>query len=94
MEDGGIDTTVIKSWQRTLTLLNLYGCQAVQSKLKKVVKIHFLCFYPFFELMLDSLTAIKVEPHHCPSHHFILLTLGPIHEIFAKKKLRIGEAET
>jgi hypothetical protein len=34
--------------------------------------------------MLESLTAIKVKPHQCPSHHSILLTQGPIHKIFTK----------
>ena len=34
--------------------------------------------------MSDSLTAIYVEPHQCPSHQPILLTQGPICESFAK----------
>ena len=42
-------------------------------------------FLPVFELMLDSLSTIKVEPHQCPSHQLILLTQGPINEIFTKK---------
>ena len=29
-------------------------------------------------------TTIEAEPHCCPSHQFILLTQGPIPEIFAK----------
>ena len=37
------------------------------------------------ELFSDSLTAIYVELHQCPSHHSILLTQGRIWEIFAKK---------
>ena len=45
--------------------------------------MHFLCFLAVFELMLDSLTTIYVEPHQCPSHQSILLTQGPIHEILA-----------
>ena len=35
--------------------------------------MHFLAV---FELMSDSLTAIYVEPHQCPSHQSILLTQG------------------
>ena len=42
-------------------------------------------FLPVFELMSDSLTAIYVVPHECPSHQSILLTQGPICKIFAKK---------
>ena len=42
-------------------------------------------FLPVLELMSDSLTAIQVEPNQCPSHQSILLTQGPIQEIFAKK---------
>ena len=42
-------------------------------------------FFPVFELMSDSLMAIYVEPNQCPSHQSILLTQGPIHEIFIKK---------
>ena len=42
-------------------------------------------FLPVFELMSDSLTATKVETYQCPSHESILLTQGPIHEIFKKK---------
>ena len=34
---------------------------------------------------MDSLTTISVEPHWCPLHQFILLTQGPIPEIFMKK---------
>ena len=29
-------------------------------------------FLPVFELMSDSLTAIQVKPHQCPSHHSII----------------------
>ena len=43
--------------------------------------MHFLAV---FELLSDSLTVIYVELHQCPSHHLILLTQGPIWEIFAK----------
>ena len=46
--------------------------------------MNFLCFFAVFELMSDSLTAIYVEPHWCPSHQSILQTKGPICEIFAK----------
>ena len=42
-------------------------------------------FLAVFELLSDSLTAIYVELHQCPSYHSILLTQGPIWEIFAKK---------
>ena len=34
--------------------------------------------------MSDSPMAIWVEPNQCPSHHLILLTQGPIHEILAE----------
>ena len=34
--------------------------------------------------MSDSLTAIYIEPHQCPSHQSILLTQGPICESLAK----------
>ena len=34
--------------------------------------------------MSDSLMAIYVEPHQCPSHQSILLTQGRICKIFAK----------
>ena len=44
--------------------------------------MHFLAVS---ELLSDSLTAIYVELHRCPSHHSILLTQGRIWEIFAKK---------
>ena len=37
---------------------NLYGCQAVQHKLKKRVKMDIMYFYLFFEVMSDSLTAM------------------------------------
>ena len=33
--------------------------------------------------MTDSLTTIKIEPHGCPLHQFILLKQKPIPEIFA-----------
>ena len=47
--------------------------------------MHFRYFLAVFELLSDSLTAIYVELHQCPSHHSILLTQGPIWEIFTKK---------
>ena len=37
--------------------------------------------------------TIEVEPHQCTSHQFIILTQGPIPEIFVKKIMRIGEIE-
>ena len=46
--------------------------------------MHFRYFLAVFELLSDSLTAIYVELHQCPSHHSILLTQGRIWEIFAK----------
>ena len=69
--------------------LNLYGRQAVRRKLKKGLKLPFLCFLAVFELMPDSLTAIYIEPHQFPSHQSILLTQGPICE----NVLRIGDFE-
>ena len=65
--------------------LNLYGHEAVRRKLKKGLKTQKMHFLPVFELMSDSLTAIQVEKHQCPSHQSILLTQGPIHENFMKK---------
>ena len=47
-----------KLMRRALVWLNLYGHQTVQRKLKKGLKMHFLCFQPFFELTSDSLTTI------------------------------------
>ena len=70
---------------RKLVWLNLYGCETVWHKLKNRQKMHFWCFWGVFELMSDSLTATKVETNQCPSHQSILLTQGPIHEIFMKK---------
>jgi hypothetical protein len=35
-------------------------------------------FSSFFELTLDSLMTVKVEPNQSPSQQFILLTQGPI----------------
>ena len=43
--------------------------------------------------MSDSLAAIYVKPHQCPSHQSILITKGPIHEIFAKKNWEMAELE-
>ena len=71
--------------QRALVWLNLYSCEAVQQKLKNSLKTPNMHFLPVFELMSDSLTTIQVEPHQCPLHQSILLTQGPIQEIFAKK---------
>ena len=39
-------------------------------------------FLPVFELMLYSLLTIQIELHQYPWHQSILLTQGPIHEIF------------
>jgi hypothetical protein len=50
-------------------------------KQPKNKKMHFL---PVFELTLDSLSAIQVEPHQCHLHQSILLAQGPIHKIFTK----------
>ena len=41
-------------------------------------------FLPVFELTSHSVTTIQVELHRCPLHQSILLTQGPINEIFAK----------
>ena len=54
---------------------------------QKTQKIQFL---PVIELMSDSLTAIKVEPHQCSLHQSILLIQGPICEIFAKKSQKLA----
>ena len=61
------------------------GHEAGQHKLKNRQKMHFLCFYAIFELMSANLTATLVEQNQCPLHQSILLTQGPIHEIFMKK---------
>ena len=34
-------------------------------------KMHFLCFQAVFELTLDSLTTIQVDPHQCHLHQFL-----------------------
>ena len=44
--------------QKALIWLNLYGRQVVRRKLKKGVKTQKMHFYPFFELMSDSLKTI------------------------------------
>ena len=46
--------------------------------------MHFRYFLAVFELLSDSLTAIYIELHRCPSHHSILLTQGQIHEILVE----------
>ena len=71
--------------RRASMQLNVYGREAVRQKLRNSQKMHFWYFLAVFELLSDSLTAIYVELHQCPSHHSILLTQGPIHEIFVKK---------
>ena len=70
--------------RRALIYLNLYGCEAVRHKGKNSLKTQILHFLPVFALMPDSLTAIQVEINQCPSHQLILITQGPIHEIFTK----------
>ena len=49
---------------------------------KHTQKMHLL---PVSEVTSDSLSAVYVEPHHCPWHQLILLFQEPISEIFAKK---------
>ena len=51
--------------------------------------MHFLCVLPVLDLKSDRLTTIYVEPHCCPSHQFILLTKGPISEIFASSLFKL-----
>jgi hypothetical protein len=60
--------------------LILYGCEAVQHKLKNSLKIQKMNFLPVFELTLDSLTTIQVEPNQSPLHQSNLL----IQEMFEK----------
>ena len=71
--------------QRALILLNPCGREAGRHKLKNGLKTYKMHFLPVFELTSDSLTATKVETNQCPLHQSILLTQGPIHEIFMKK---------
>ena len=73
--------------------LNLYGREAVRHMLKNGLKHKKCIFLPVLELMSDSLTAIYVKPYQCPSHQSILLTQGPIHEIFMKKYWELAELE-
>ena len=63
--------------------LCLLESEAVRHKLKNSQKMHFRYFLAVFELMSDSLTAIYVKLHQCPSHHSILLTL--FSEKFSRK---------
>ena len=56
----------------------------------KTQKTHFL---PVLELMSDSLTARYIEPYQCPSHQSIILTQGPVHEIFMKKYWELADLE-
>ena len=70
--------------RRALMWLNVYGHEAVRSKLKNSLKTQKMHFLSVFELTSDSLSTIQVEPHQCPSHQSILLTQGPIHEILAE----------
>ena len=46
--------------------LNLCGSEAFRHKLKNGLKTPKMHFLPVFELMLDILTTIQVEPHQCP----------------------------
>ena len=71
--------------RRALVLLNLYGREAVRHKLKNGLKTQTRHFLAVLDLMSDSLTTIYVKQHQCPSHQPILLTQGPIPEIFMKK---------
>ena len=71
--------------RRALVCLNFCGCEAVWHKLKNTLKTPKMHFLPVFELMSDRLTATKVETNQCPLHQSILLTQGPIHEIFMEK---------
>ena len=71
--------------QRALILLNPCGREAGRHKLKNGLKTQKMHFLPVFELTLASLTAIWVEQNQCTLHQLILLTQGPIHEIFIKK---------
>ena len=34
-----------------------------------------------FELMMERITTVLIEPHQVPWHPSILLTQGPMHEI-------------
>ena len=67
--------------QRALNLLNPYGREAGQHKLKNGLKTQKMHFLRVFELTLASLTAIWVEQNLCPLRLSILLTQGPIDEI-------------
>ena len=58
-------------------------------KLRSRQKMHFLSFFDIFELMLDSLTKIKVKLHQCPSHYSILVTQGFIWGIIFFKILMV-----
>ena len=66
-------------------LTNFHGCEAVRHKLKNGLKTQKRHFLAVLDLMSDSLTTIYVKQHQCPSHQPILLTQGPIPEIFMKK---------
>ena len=73
-----------KAKKRALMGLNLYGGETVRYKLKNGLKTQKMHFLPVFELTLVSLTATWVEQNQCPLYQSILLTKGPIHEIFMK----------
>ena len=75
--------------RRSMMWLNLYGREAVRHMLQNSLKTQKMHFLPVFELMLDSLTTIQVEPHQCPLNQSILLTHGLIPEIQAQSRIML-----
>ena len=73
---------------RKLVWPNLYGSEAVQHMLKNGLKTQKM---DFSLIMLDSLTAIKVEPDQCPWHQSTLLIQGPSHKNFTIEETRRDE---
>ena len=71
--------------QRALILLNPCGREAGRHKLKNGLKTQKRHFLAVLDFMSDSVTTIYVKQHQCPLYQPILLTQGPIHEIFMKK---------
>ena len=67
---------------RALMWLNLHCWETVRRKLKNRQKCIFCVFCLFLSLCRTA--SQPYEAHHCPLHQSILLTQGPIHEIFAK----------
>jgi hypothetical protein len=57
---NGLVLGLVVLMPRALMLLNLYGCEAVQHKLKNCLKTQKMYFLPVFELMSDSLMTIQV----------------------------------